>query len=84
MCFLVRRVGKTECAHPTYLEKFFNKKYIITILSLALLIDCIFIYMWHKFNFYIQLFYILSLGGVFICYLSLIVWFGITKKYNKQ
>ena len=64
------------------LEKFFNKKYIITILSLALLIDFIFIYMWHKFNFYILFFYILSFGGVFICYLSLIIWFKI-KKHRK-
>ena len=61
------------------LEKFFNKKYIISILSLALLIDFIFIYMWQKFNFYILFFYILSFGGVFICYLSLIIWFKIKK-----
>ena len=61
------------------LEKFFNKKYIISILSLALLIDFIFIYMWYKFNFYILFFYILSFGGVFICYLSLIIWFKIKK-----
>ena len=64
------------------LEKFFNKKYIISILSLALLIDFIFIYMWQKFNFYILFFYILSFGGVFICYLSLIIWFKI-KKHRK-
>ena len=66
------------------LEKFFNKKYIITILSLALLIDFIFICMWHKFNFYILLFYILSLDGVFICYLSLIIWYKINKKSSKN
>ena len=66
------------------LEKFFNKKYIISILSLALLIDFIFIYMWHKFNFYILFFYILSFGGVFICYLSLIIWFKINKKSSKN
>ena len=66
------------------LEKFFNKKYIISILSLALLIDFIFIYMWHKFNFYILVFYILSFGGVFICYLSLIIWYKINKKTSKN
>ena len=66
------------------LEKFFNKKYIISILSLALLIDFIFIYMWHKFNFYILFFYILSFGGVFICYLSLIIWYKINKKTSKN
>ncbi len=66
------------------LEKFFNKKYIISILSLALLIDFIFIYMWHKFNFYILFFYILSFGGVFICYLSLIIWYKINKKNIKK
>ena len=66
------------------LEKFFNKKYIISILSLALLIDFIFIYMWHKFNFYILFLYILSFGGVFICYLSLIIWYKINKKTSKN
>ena len=67
----------TFIAQKRNFDKFFDKKFIIIILSLALLTDCIFIYIWYKFNSYIPFFYILSFGGVFICYLSLIIWFKI-------
>ena len=74
----------TFIAKKRNFDKFFVKKFIIIILSLALLTDLIFLYIWYKFNFYILFFYILSFGGVFICYLSLIVWYKISKKLSKN
>ncbi len=74
----------TFIAKKRNFDKFFVKKFIIIILSLALLTDLIFLYIWYKFNFYILFFYILSFGGVFICYLSLIIWYKISKKLSKN
>ena len=74
----------TFIAKKRNFDKFFVKKFIIIILSLALLTDLIFLYIWYKFNFYILFFYILSFGGVFICYLSLIIWYKINKKLSKN
>ena len=74
----------TFIAKKRNFDKFFVKKFIIIILSLALLTDLIFLYIWYKFNFYILFFYILSFGGVFICYLSLIIWYKISKNLSKN
>lgn len=74
----------TFIAKKRNFDKFFVKKFIIIILSLALLTDLIFLYIWYKFNFYILFFYIFSFGGVFICYLSLIIWYKISKKLSKN
>ena len=74
----------TFIAKKRNFDKFFVKKFIIIILSLALLTDLIFLYIWYKFNFYILFFYILSFGGVFICYLSLIIWYKVNKKLSKN
>ena len=74
----------TFIAKKRNFDKFFDKKFIIIILSLALLTDAIFLYIWYKFNSYIMFFYILSFGGVFICYLSLIIWYKISKKLSKK
>lgn len=74
----------TFIAKKINFDKFFVKKFIIIILSLALLTDTIFLYIWYKFNSYIMFFYIFSFGGVFICYLSLIIWYKISKKLSKS
>ena len=74
----------TFIAKKRNFDKFFVKKFIIIILSLALLTDLIFLYIWYKFNFYVLFFYILSFGGVFICYLSLIIWYKVNKKLSKN
>lgn len=74
----------TFIAKKREFDKFFVKNNIIIMLSLALLSDFVFIYIWYKFELYILFLYILSFGGVFICYLSLIVWFKISKKLTKS
>lgn len=64
-------------------EEIFNKKNIAIMLTLAAMSDIVFLYIWYKFNVYTLFFCIFSLGGVFICYLSLIVWFKIKEKSSK-
>lgn len=52
-------------------------------LFLAFLLDLIFIILWSGFLSSVIMFYILSFGGVFICYLSLVVWFKV-KRQNRE
>ena len=84
--YLYKKLSKNNFIFD-YLEKIrLDKLYAIKILIFAFVLDfCITCsYILVSCVNYMTLFNIFCFGGVFICYLSLIVWFKISKKLTKS